>query len=208
MREICENAEEFFAKLKDMRTCAAEADLHFRTVKADSCTARKVAPLDIGSEVYLNPEHMIDEQHVSGKLDSDWVGPHVVVGLVPPNSFVLQHVRSGKRTNPVHLRKLTQHFANDDEDLKNAADEDEDEDARPGLDFKHGNNAGDANCGSEDIKNAPPLADAKRRSSRNRKQAHSVFPMPSAFKQGRVQPTGNVALHEPIGCIMSQLVAS
>ena len=175
MREICENAEEFFAKLKDMRTCAAEADLHFRTVKADSCTARKIAPLDIGSEVYLNPEHMIDEQHVSGKLDSDWVGPYVVIGLVPPSSFTLQHVRTGKRTNPVHLRKLTKHFA----------DEDEKGDADPGPDFKHNNDADD-DCGAEEVKcaPAPPPIDAKRRSSRNRKQAHSIFPMLSAFQAG------------------------
>ena len=92
--------------MQQIRKCAAERNLDSRIQASDSKFAPRIESIDIGDFVLLHAEHNIANHRATGKLDSNWIGPFIVVQLVPPSSFILQNCQTGKRTNPIHTRHV------------------------------------------------------------------------------------------------------
>ena len=107
MRSICDSSDTFFLELQKMRSLAAQADVEFRTAASDNRRAVRPSQIEIGQPVFLHSEHNRDQHSVQGKVDLNWIGPHIVLERIQPNSFILQHAETGRKTKLIHRRMLT-----------------------------------------------------------------------------------------------------
>jgi len=151
----------FFKNLRIIRQHAAEADVEFRTEKNKykNRTAEKPVIFAIGDWVLLNTQVDIDQHRVQSKLDVNWVGPYLVLELIPPYSYKLQHHDTQRVTKPIHGRLLRKYYMPDVPIV------------RAPIENEHSNNDVDANPP------ASPAINQHRRSTRERRQPRTMAPM-------------------------------
>ena len=163
LRVVVENAEEFFEKLDQLRTIAAEDNLEHRMLSADRKTAHQPQHYEVGDAVWLNAKHDIDGHKTHNKLDSDWIGPYVIISLKPPNAYILQHLRTARETNPIHYRFIRRAY------LKPEQHQDDDKDDQQDSDVTQSESLSNDSEDIEEPESAP------QRPKRNRKPVYKPF---------------------------------